>query len=52
MDAWEVDLGYLAPSMVRDTIDSVYFSDKDDEGVSIYKTYFEQNYASWAPEKR
>lgn len=49
--AWEIDLGYLVPSMVQDTIDETYYSDKDDDGVSSYKLLFDENYAAWEPKE-
>ena len=52
IDAWNVDLGYLAPAMVQDIIDERYYSDKDDDGVSMNKKYFDVCYEDWEPKKR
>lgn len=51
VEAWEIDLGYLAPALVQDVIDETYYSDKDGEGVSVYKLLFDENYAAWEPEE-
>ena len=51
IDSWEIDLGYLAPSMVQYAIDETYYSDKDEEGVSINKKYFDVCYEDWKPQK-
>jgi hypothetical protein len=42
----------MAPSQVQDIIDSTYYSDKDSDGVSAYKGYFDENYPQWEPSKR
>ena len=52
VEAWEIDLAYMAPSQVQDIIDSTYYSDKDSDGVSAYKGYFDENYPQWEPSKR
>lgn len=48
--AWEVDLAYLSPEAVQDTIDEIYYSDKDANGVSDYKLYFDEAYPDREPQ--
>ena len=52
VSAWEADLGYLAPAMVSDAIDSIYYQDKDEQGVSSYKVLFDNSYPGWRPIER
>lgn len=52
VDSWELDLGFLAPALVQDIIDATYYSDKDEDGVSMNKRYFDVCYEDWEPQQR
>ena len=52
IDAWTIDVGYLVPEVVDYAIEDAYYSDKDDDGVSINKKYFDVCYEDWEPQKR
>ena len=50
-NAWYIDLGYLAPAQVQYSIDEAYYADKDEDGVSINKKYFDVCYEDWEPKE-